>query len=117
MDPCFVFKYIKLYNQQWLYIKLFCTWTRCAARRPTLTSSFHIRIRNSGLQVSEKNDNSEVKLTLFAADLTCFVSNRTSNDCLRDCLSKFSECSGLKVNQETTELFKLGTRNLAYRRS
>ena len=64
-----------------------------------------------------KNDNSEVKLTLFAADFTCFLSNRSSYDCLRDCLSKFSECSGLKVNEEKTELFKLGTRNLEYERS
>ena len=61
-----------------------------------------------GIQI----DNSEVKLTLFADDLTCFLRNRSSYDCLRDCLSKFSECSGLKVNEEKTELFRLGTRNL-----
>ena len=41
-------------NRQWFYIKLFCSWSRCATRRPTLTSSFHIRIRNSGLQYSKK---------------------------------------------------------------
>ena len=35
---------------------------------------------------------------------------------LRDYLSKFSECSGLKVNEEKTELFGLGTRNLEYER-
>ena len=65
-----------------------------------------------GIQI----DNSEVKLTLFADDLTCFLRNRSSYDCLRDCLSKFSECSGLKVNEEKTELFRLGTRNLEYER-
>ena len=65
-----------------------------------------------GIQV----DNCEVKLTLFADDLTCFLCNRSSYDCLRDCLSKFSECSGLKVNEEKTELFGLGTRNLEYER-
>ena len=27
-----------------------------------------------------------------------------------------SECSGLKVNEEKTELFRLGTRNLEYER-
>ena len=63
-----------------------------------------------GIQI----DNCEVKLTLFADDLTCFLCNRSSYDCLRDCLSKFSECSGLKVNEEKTELFRLGTRNLEY---
>ena len=43
--------------------------------------------------------------------MTCFLCNRSAYDCLRDCLSKFSECSGLKVNEEKTELFRLGTRN------
>lgn len=60
-----------------------------------------------GIQI----DNCEVKLVLFANDLTCFLRNRSSYDCLRDCLSKFSECSGLKVNEEKTELFRLGKSN------
>ena len=60
-----------------------------------------------GIQI----DNSEVKLTRFADDLTCFLRNISSYDCLRDCLSKFSECSGLKVNEEKTELFRLGKSN------
>ena len=112
MDPYFVFKCIKLYYQQWLYIRLFCCWSRCEARRPTLTSSFYIRIRNSGMQYSDKIqgiqiDNSEVKLALFAGDLTCFLRNRSSYNCLRECLSKFSECSGLKVNEEKTDFFRL----------
>ena len=53
-------------------------------------------------------------MTLFADDLTCFLRNRSSYDCLRDCLSKFSECSGLRVNEEKTEFFGLGTRNSEY---
>ena len=65
-----------------------------------------------GIQI----DNSEVKLALFADDLTCFLRNRSSYDCLQVCLSNFSECSGLKVNEEKTELFRLGTRNSAYER-
>ena len=60
-----------------------------------------------GIQI----DNCEVKLVLFANDLTCFLRNRSSYDCLRDCLSKFSECSGLKVNEEKTGLFRLGKSN------
>ena len=39
-----------------------------------------------GIQI----DNSEVKLALFADDLTCFLRNRSSYNCLRECLSKFS---------------------------
>ena len=60
--------------------------------------------------------NSEVKLTLFADDMTCFLRNGSSYDCLRVCLTKFSECSGLKVNEKKTEFFSLGTRNSEYER-
>ena len=49
-----------------------------------------------------------VKLTLFAGDLTCFLRSRSSYDCLPDCFSKVSDCSGLKVNEEKTERFRLG---------
>ena len=59
---------------------------------------------------------SEVKVTLFADDMTCFLRNGSSYDCLRDCLTKFSECSGLKVNEEKTEFFSLGTTNSEYER-
>ena len=51
-------------------------------------------------------------MAFFADDLTYFLCNRSSYDCFRDCLGKFSECSGLKVNEEKTELFRLGTRNV-----
>ena len=34
-----------------------------------------------------------------------FLRNRSSYGCLRDCLSKFLGCSGLKVNEEKTEFF------------
>ena len=60
--------------------------------------------------------NSEVKLTLFADDMTCFLRNGSSYDCLRVCLTKFSECSGLKVKEEKTDFFSLGTRNSEYER-
>ena len=52
--------------------------------------------------------------TFFAHDLTCFLRNRSSYDCLQDCLSKFSRCSGLKVNEEMTEFLSLDTRNSEY---
>ena len=65
-----------------------------------------------GIQIGS----SEVKLTLFADDMTCFLHNGSSYDCLRVCLTKFSECSGLKVNEEKTQFFSLGTRNSEYER-
>ena len=33
--------------QQWFYIRLFYSWSRCEARGPTLASSFHTKIRYS----------------------------------------------------------------------
>ena len=49
----------------------------------------------------------EVKVTLFADNMTCILRNRSSYDCLRDCFTKFSECSGLKVNEAKTEFLVL----------
>ena len=49
---------------------------------------------------------------LIADDLTCFLRNRSSYDCLQDCLSAFSKCSGLRVNEEKTEFFSIGIRKL-----
>ena len=72
-----------------------------------LACSFRKNDKIQGIQI----DSSEVKLTLFAHDLTCFLRSRSSSDGLRDCFSKFSECSGVKVNDEKTELFRLDTRN------
>jgi len=62
-----------------------------------------------GIQI----DNLEVKVALFADDLTCFLRNRSSYDCLQDCfISAFSKCSGLRVNEEKTEFFSIGIRKL-----
>ena len=61
-----------------------------------------------GIQI----DNLEVKVSLFADDLTCFLRNGSSYDCLQDCLSAFSKCSGLRVNEEKTEFFSIGIRKL-----
>jgi len=51
-------------------------------------------------------------VSLFADDLTCFLRNRSSYDCLQDCLSAFSTCSGLRVNEKKTEFFSIGIRKL-----
>ena len=53
-----------------------------------------------------------LKCHFFADDLTCFLRNRSSYDCLQDCLSAFSKCSGLRVNEEKTEFFSIGIRKL-----
>ena len=61
-----------------------------------------IRIRNDtiqGFKFSEEN----VKLNLFADDMTCFLSDKGSYISLFRLLKDFGECSGLKVNQEKTE--------------
>ena len=63
-----------------------------------------------GIQI----DNLEVELSLFADNLTCFLRNRSSYDCLQDCLRAFSKCSGLQVNEEKTEFFSIGTRKLEH---
>ena len=53
--------------------------------------------------------NVEVKVSLFADDLSCFLRNIASYDFLKENLEQFSKCSGLKVNEEKTEFFLLGT--------
>ena len=53
--------------------------------------------------------NVEVKVSLFADDLSCFLRNMASYDFLKENLEQFSKCSGLKVNEEKTEFFLLGT--------
>ena len=138
----FVFKYIKLYYQQWFYNGFLCFFS-CSGF-PLITGSFlHLKgllwavslakkvlllLFTSGyfavgrLEVCGKDthshvlfilgleiltcsigkngkiediqiDNSDVKVKLFSGHLPCFVRNRSSYDWLRDCLSKFSECS------------------------
>ena len=54
--------------------------------------------------------NVEVKVSLFADDLSCFLRNMASYDFLKENLEQFSKCSGLQVNEEKTEFFRLGRR-------
>ena len=57
--------------------------------------------------------NAEVKLSLFADDMACFLRNRSSYVYLCESLKFFASCSGLKVNGERTELFSLGLGKIA----
>ena len=59
-----------------------------------------------------KIKNEEVKLSLFADEMTCFLRNKSSYQHLSCSLECFSKFSGLKLNEEKTEFFRLGVHNL-----
>ena len=59
-----------------------------------------------------KIKNEEVKLSLFADDMTCFLRNKSSYQHLSSSLECFSKFSGLYLNEENTEFFRLGVHNL-----
>lgn len=54
-----------------------------------------------GFKFGEEN----VKLTLFADDVTCFLKVKGSYISLFRLLKDFEKCSGLKVNNEKTDVF------------
>ena len=53
-------------------------------------------------------DGNEIKLVIFADDMTSFVRDKLSYRTLFDTLTLFSTYSGLKVNHEKTEILLLG---------
>ena len=53
-------------------------------------------------------DNEEIKLGLFADDLTGFVRNNHSLTQFLDVVERFGKRSGLKLNEEKTEMLLLG---------
>ena len=57
-------------------------------------------------------NNKEIKLTLFADDVTCFLRDRLSYLHLLVILKFFSRFSGLSVNDDKTELFAIGPQKL-----
>ena len=56
--------------------------------------------------------NEEVKLSLFADDMTCFLRNQSSYQHLSSSLECFSKFSGLKLNEEKTKFCRLGVHKL-----
>jgi hypothetical protein len=58
-----------------------------------------------GLKIGEH----EIKLNIFADDLTAFLKNKSSYMTLLECADEFSICSGLKINKEKTEAMWLGS--------
>ena len=53
-------------------------------------------------------DGNDIKLVIFADDMTSFVKDKLSHRTLLDTLTLFSTYSGLKVNHEKTEILLLG---------
>ena len=50
--------------------------------------------------------------SLFADDMTCFLKDKLSYANLLHTLEVFGECSGLRANQEKTEILALGGNTL-----
>ena len=58
-------------------------------------------------------NNEEIKLTLFADDMTCFLRDATiSYHRLMESLQVFSRFSNLQVNNDKTEIFAIGGQKL-----
>ena len=53
-------------------------------------------------------DGKEIKLELFADDLTAFLLNNNSLLKFFELLKRFGECSGLKINHDKSEIMLLG---------
>ena len=75
--------------------------------------SYGCSIRKNDKIHDIKIKNEEVKRSLFADDLICFLRNKSSYEHLISSLECFSKFSGLKLNEETTEFFRLGVHNLS----
>ena len=54
----------------------------------------------------------EIKTTLFADDMTCFLRDTNSHFQLLTSLQNFARYSGLSVNDEKTEIFAIGSHSL-----
>ena len=57
-----------------------------------------------GLAIGEQ----EIKLSIFADDLTALLKNKEAYTNLMKVLGKFSKCSGLRLNKSKTEAYWLG---------
>ena len=71
-----------------------------------------IDIRNDTTIQGIKIDEQELKLIIFADDLTVFVANTESFHKLSVKLSLFAKYSGLKENKQKTEVLNLGPSNI-----
>ena len=53
-------------------------------------------------------DNEEIKIEIFADDLTVFLRNYTSLNAVLETVDSFTLCSGRKINYQKTEVTFLG---------
>ena len=67
-----------------------------------------ISIRNNDQIRGIVVDGNEIKLVIFADDMTSFVRDKLSHRTLFDILKLFGTYSGLKVNHDKTEILLLG---------
>ena len=67
-----------------------------------------LSIRNNDQIKGIAVDGSEIKLVIFADDMTSFVRDKLSHRTLFDTIDLFSAYSGLKVNHDKTEILLLG---------
>jgi len=67
-----------------------------------------IKIRQDSSVQGLKIGEDMIKLSLFADDMTCIIKDKISYTNLFRILKSFGECSGLKVNDENTEIVPLG---------
>ena len=58
-------------------------------------------------------DDEEIKLEIFADDLTLFLRNQLSLNPLFNIIQQFTLCSGLEVNYDKTEVILLGNQKNA----
>ena len=72
-----------------------------------------ISIRNNGQIKGITVDRNEIKLVAFADDMTSFVCDKSSHSALFDTLELFGAYSGLKINQDKTEILLLGNMNMS----
>ena len=68
-----------------------------------------IKLRTEKNVIGIKIDETEYKLSMMADDTTLIVKNLDSFDSAIQIFNKFSECSGLKLNLNKTEIIPIGT--------
>ena len=85
---------------------------RAGQGRPSLfiivLELYALSIRNNDQIKGIEVDGSEIKLVIFADDMTSFVRDKFSHRTLFDTIDLFSTYSGLNVNHDKTEILLLG---------
>ena len=102
--------------EQWSCARLFSTLRRCSTRLPLSGLLFVLvievlaqAIRDSeNIHGLESND-TELKLSMYADDLTAFIKDERSASQLFSLLNDFGTCSSLKINFSKTEGMWLGS--------